>query len=219
MTLIKTLGQQKYKNDLQHGGQLRLGSLAAYRSTDGVRKDSLEGTRSITFNNNTPITFPPEKINDILPGNIQILGGYFKVMPGAKCHIGTILPDAYLFCVSETRQPKFGDTFFSIANPELFKAHVLEVLRGIDPQTELAILGKMVYGEKQFRITEENDIAKAAAFNLKPVNIQEYFTKPKGEYEKELEYRFAFFTKTQPLSLYTDLKCDPAIIAKCCDFS
>jgi hypothetical protein len=216
--LIKNLAPE-HRDALKLYGNLRVGTLEAYRATGDAREDETEGKKQIRFEPEEPIKLWPREFDPMMPGNVGIRNGYIHIEPGGIADLGSGIPDAYIFSVSEEIIPgKFGDSYYTITDPQRFGNMLLAQLRHIDSEIVLAHLGKVVYGGmKDFLVRYRNDIEALKGYKLKEIVLPDYFLKP-GSYSFEREWRYVFFTKSEINQRYFDLACDLTEVHASCEF-
>ena len=205
----------KYRDAFQLNGLVRLGTLEYYRTIGGVREDVLEGSKTITIEPKEDLRFEPGEINGLLPGNIRIKGGLVRFVPGSSGSFGSSY-DAYIFSVSETQNPSFGDAAYQIHDPVLFKEMLHSELMKVDVAVFASHFAKVVYGgQKDFQLRFAREEFAAEQFNS--MKLEDFFLKP-NDYKHELEWRFAFFTSRAIEKPYYDITCDLATVHACCTF-
>jgi hypothetical protein len=217
--LIKSLDHQFMVGFRDHG-RIRVGTLQAYQKIEGVRQDQLEGVKHLSGVPGHVITITPEQLKRLLPGNVRITGGKGMLLfPGANVSIGTVVPDAYVFCVAEVYHPKFGNSHYGIHKPVEFGAMLKSKLREIDEQITVGFLTRVKYGGyKDIKLDHPDDVGKfLEASNAGEVTLADYRTKPTA-YSDEREWRLVFLTNKTDLPSYVDIECDVREIRQYCRF-
>lgn len=205
----------KYRDAFKLSGVIRIGTLEYYRTIGGVREDVLEGSKTITIHPKEEVRFASGEINGLLADNIKIKGGFVRFSPGSSGSFGSRY-NAYLFSVSEVRNPSFGDAAYQIHDPVMFQQMLHSELVKIDASIFASHFGEIVYGgQKEFQLRFADEKLAAAEFNQ--MKLADFFVKP-NDYKDELEWRFAFFTSCAIEKPYRDITCDLATVHACCTF-
>jgi len=217
LRLYKNL-EKEYFDAFKEHGSLRVGTLNAYREIEDTRKDAKEGLKEVILRPEEDIFFP-EMPAHLMPSNIRIIGGFVSFGRGSKVDIGSQIPNAYIFCVSEKRiRNRFGDAYYEIIKPAMFGNMLYEKLKQFDPQVFRVCLEKVSYGGTKDQIIKSNpDLKKLKNYDISNTDLSDYFLKP-AAFRHEFERRYVFLTRNPNIEKYVDLTCDLKMIHLCCNF-
>jgi hypothetical protein len=191
--LFKNLSNQYLERFLAYG-EVALRPFRYFARIEDVRGDHLEGTRGLTIRDATePIHFTTDEF--WTPGNIVIrsLGrpAPIDIAPSATVNNLEQLPAGYLFCVSESIQPQFGEAAYSINDAEIFKDILSASLSKEGQRISYAGFDRVRYGEHK-DVIRDTSMAKAINASLRrAIHRDDYFLKP-STYANEREWRFIF---------------------------
>jgi hypothetical protein len=162
---------------------------------DEERRDELEGSRGITFSEDHPrpetMKFTPDEF--WTAENNVVRGGPILIEPLANVNIVEVMPEAYVFCVSETTVARYGDVAYRIDEPERFKEILVEAMKRRGIPILDAWLGKVTYGGPKDPIVDfANAKESFSRLRTELIRIDHYFLKP-SRLAKDREWRFVLF--------------------------
>jgi hypothetical protein len=191
MILFKNL-KAKFVEKFWSDGEVALRPLRYFATIeDKQRRDELEGARGITFSKDHPrretMKFKPGEY--WTPENAPIRAPFILIEPGANVNIVEVMPEAYVFCVSETTVADYGEAAYRIDEPERFKEILVAAmnLRGIP--ISYAELGKVTYGGPRDPIADFASAQKSFSMLRAGLRSDDYFLKS-SKYAPDREWRF-----------------------------
>jgi len=196
--LYKNL-KKEHLDDFVRLGKVIIRSLEYYRSIEDIhKKDDLEGMTGSRFDLKETIVDTPD--NFYFPENIIVrsakpnISTYIRIGPGAHVNIHEILPNVYVFCVSEKRLENHGNSAYKINDPVRFGHALARALSRKIKTKVMWRLKKVEYGGHKNDITNREEFisSQKRLFEERLMKCTDaYFQKP-SRFESEKEWRYVF---------------------------
>ncbi len=198
MTFFKNLPNQYLDRFLAYG-EVALRPFRYFAEIEDVRGDRLEGKRGMTFRATESMHITSNEFFTASNLIIRSTTGRpvpIDVSPGAIVDTLELLPAAYLFCVSESIQPQFGEAAYSISDAEIFKNILYAALCKKGQRICYAGFDRVRYGGHKDPIRDGSMAKTISATLRREVSVDDYFLKP-SPYANEREWRFIFLLEEE----------------------
>ena len=176
-------------------GEILLRSLKYFRTIgDLARQDDLEGLRGLRIRPQEGILMPPDEL--WTPENITIRSATDKSTfvffdRGSRADFHEHLFDAYVFCVSEVRLARYGDSAYRIVDHNGFGSALYKALKKCGEPVIRGTVARVRYGEYKDAMTSQTEVQSTFRKLVPEWGLGDYFLKPSC-HQGDKEWRFIF---------------------------